>query len=88
MSDASSRLLVQPEAWLDADPNPRTRRALDQLNYQPELLTSHFGYKLSFGTAGLRAERGIGPARMNRVSVRVTARAIGCLLYTSPSPRD
>ena len=77
MSDASSRLLVQPEAWLDADPNPRTRRALDQLNYQPELLTSHFGYKLSFGTAGLRAERGIGPARMNRVTVRVTARAIG-----------
>ena len=77
MRNTSSRLLVQPEAWLNVDPDPRTRSALDQLISTPELLVSHFGNKLSFGTAGLRAERGVGPARMNRVSVRVAARAIG-----------
>lgn len=82
MSDASSRLLIEPKAWLDVDPDPRSRSALDQLSSNPELLVSYFGNKLSFGTAGLRAERGVGPSRMNRVTVRVAARAIGSYLAT------
>ena len=82
MSDASSRLLVQPKDWIDADPDPRTRSTLDELASSPELLASYFGTKLSFGTAGLRAERGVGPSRMNRVSVRTAARAIGGYLHS------
>ncbi len=77
VSDASSRLLVQPEAWIDADPDSGTRSAVEKLSSSSNLLADHFNAKLSFGTAGLRAERGVGPSRMNRVSVRVAARAIG-----------
>ena len=75
--DGSSRLLVQPEAWINADPDPHTRSTIEKLSSDSDLIAAHFGTKLSFGTAGLRAARGVGPSRMNRVSVRVAARAIG-----------
>ena len=75
--DGSSRLLVQPEAWINADPDPHTRSRIEKLSSNSDLIAAHFGAKLSFGTAGLRAARGVGPSRMNRVSVRVAARAIG-----------
>ncbi|MEC7827893.1 MAG: phospho-sugar mutase [Actinomycetota bacterium] len=75
--DGSSRLLVEPEAWINADPDPHTRSVIEKLSANSDLLAAHFNTKLSFGTAGLRAERGVGPSRMNRVSVRVAARAIG-----------
>ena len=78
--DGSSRLLVQPEAWINADPDPHTRSTIESLSANSDLLAAHFNAKLSFGTAGLRAERGVGPSRMNRVSVRVAARAIGSYL--------
>ena len=77
MSDGSSRLLVKPEAWINADPDPHTRSIIEKLSADSDLLGAHFNTKLSFGTAGLRAERGVGPSRMNRVSVRVAARAVG-----------
>lgn len=43
-------------------------------------LADHFGSTLRFGTAGLRAEMGAGPNRMNRVIVRLAARAVGRVL--------
>ncbi|MEC9114918.1 MAG: phospho-sugar mutase [Actinomycetota bacterium] len=77
MTDAAPILLVQPEAWAAADPDPSNRALIAQGANDSNFLGRHFSTKLQFGTAGLRAPRGLGPARMNRVTVRVTARAIG-----------
>ncbi len=77
VTDAAPILLVQPEAWAAADPDPSNRALIAQGANDSNFLGRHFSTKLQFGTAGLRAPRGLGPARMNRVTVRVTARAIG-----------
>ena len=75
--------MVQPEAWAAADPDASNRALLAQGIGDVDFLGKHFSTKLQFGTAGLRAPRGLGPARMNRVTVRVTARAIGLHLMDS-----
>ena len=83
VTDATPILLVQPEAWAAADPDASNRALLVQGDGDVDFLGQHFSTKLQFGTAGLRAPRGLGPARMNRVTVRVTARAIGLHLMDS-----
>ena len=83
VTDATPILLVQPEAWAAADPDASNRALLAQGVGDVDFLGQHFSTKLQFGTAGLRAPRGLGPARMNRVTVRVTARAIGLHLMDS-----
>ena len=77
VSDNTRGLAVDPQAWVNADPDPTTRPAIRALSADPKALAKNFAHPLRFGTAGLRAERGIGPARMNRVTARVAARSIG-----------
>jgi phosphomannomutase len=74
-------------AWLAIDPDPVTKDQLEQLlrdATDPKLeshgrriavtaLAERFAGRLAFGTAGLRAELGAGPMRMNRVVVRQAA---------------
>ena len=81
MSDAGLRAAV--EAWLEADPDPSTRSELAGLlaaaetdGAAAEELRHLFDGRLSFGTAGLRAPLGAGPARMNRVVVRSATAAV------------
>jgi phosphomannomutase len=76
MTGPESSLAVRAAAWRDADPDPRTRAELDQLlaGGDTAALAERFEGLLAFGTAGIRAEIGAGPMRMNRlVAGRVAA---------------
>lgn len=67
-----SELAEAVKRWLAADPDPVTRAAGERLlaSGDTAALASHFGPRLAFGTAGLRAALGPGPGRMNRAMVR------------------
>src|SRR6204780_155265 len=72
----SSSLAARASAWRDVDPDPQTRAELDQLlaSGDTAALAERFDGSLAFGTAGIRAEIGAGPMRMNRMVVgRVAA---------------
>src|SRR5580693_2358146 len=72
----SSSLAARASAWRDVDPDPQTRAELDQLlaSGDTAALAERFDGSLAFGTAGIRAEIGAGPMRMNRLVVgRVAA---------------
>ncbi len=61
-------------AWLAAEPDDDIREELRSLIGGDEsVLAERFGGRLTFGTAGLRAEVGAGPLRMNRLVVRQAA---------------
>ena len=73
----SSRLRQEADRWLAADPDPETRAELESLlSSDPAELDRRFGRRLTFGTAGIRGPMGAGPARMNRVLVRIVAAAL------------
>ncbi|NNF53865.1 MAG: phospho-sugar mutase [Acidimicrobiales bacterium] len=65
--------------WAAQDPEPVHREAVDRLVAANDLdtIADLFTGRLSFGTAGLRAEMGPGPNRMNQ---RVVAQTTGGLL--------
>ena len=70
-----------------------TRRELRAIKDDPQEIEDRFYRELSFGTAGLRGLLGAGTNRMNAYVVRRATQGLcdylsGCLLYTSPSPRD
>jgi len=77
-------LVAQARAWAEMDPDPSTRAETTVLTARAEAGDRHaveklhaaFGTRLTFGTSGLRARLGAGPARMNRVVVAQTAAAL------------
>lgn len=79
-----STLLDQARAWLAVDPDPETVQELTALLEAAEAgseqaqadLADRFSGTLQFGTAGLRAELGAGPMRMNRVVVQRAAQGL------------
>ena len=76
MTGPAGGLAARAAAWRDADPDPQTRAELDQLlaGGDAAALADRFEGTLAFGTAGIRAEIGAGPMRMNRlVAGRVAA---------------
>lgn len=78
-------LIHAARAWMAIDPNPEHARILeDEISRgDGEALRERFAGTLSFGTAGLRAELGPGPRRMNRVVVRRTAAGIADYLLAA-----
>ncbi|MBN1606054.1 MAG: phospho-sugar mutase [Polyangiaceae bacterium] len=65
-------------AWIEADPDPRTRAELQSLLDDPSAhkdLGSRL-LPLEFGTAGLRGLMGAGPGRMNIAVVRRVTRGL------------
>lgn len=74
--------------WLADDPDFTTQQELAELISATERgneaaatdLQERFAGHLTFGTAGLRAELGAGPMRMNRVVVAHAARGLGAFL--------
>jgi phosphomannomutase len=82
-----SELRKAIEVWLRGDPDAATRAELEELvrrNNTAEL-EERFAKPVGFGTAGLRALMGAGPARMNRAVVRsATAGLARWLLRTAP----
>ena len=91
MTATTDHLVAAALAWLETDPDPQTRRELQDLlaaadGDGPEAaaarteLADRFSGTLAFGTAGLRASLGAGPFRMNRVVVRRTAAGLARFL--------
>ena len=86
-SAARDELLSTVRRWIQMDPDATTREETRALLTRAETgdagattaLKRLFTGRLAFGTAGLRAELGPGPMRMNRLVVRQTA--TGLLRY-------
>lgn len=76
----TDELAVAVEAaqrWAIHDPDPTTRGRIDALvDARDTALIELFDRRLEFGTAGLRAEVGPGPNRMNALVVRQTTAAV------------
>ena len=74
-------LALAVREWVFADPDPETRRVAESLLASAEIgdiraereLRECFRSRIPFGTSGLRAPLGPGPARMNRVVVAQTS---------------
>ncbi len=73
--------------WIAADPDPATRAELGALLEAGDEAALHerFDRPLRFGTAGLRARLGAGPARMNRAVVRRTTAGL-CRVIAARGP--
>jgi phosphomannomutase len=68
-------LIAKARSWQSQDPDAETKAELEALILagDEQGLSSRFGGRLGFGTAGLRGELGAGPNRMNRVLVAQAA---------------
>jgi len=81
-------LLDRVRDWLAQDPDAETRAELEAIIAAVAAgdavatadLATRFSGRLEFGTAGLRAELGAGPMRMNRVVVAQTAAGLASYL--------
>ncbi len=85
-------LLDSARAWVEDDPDERTRVELEAVIAAVEAggdvtdLADRFDGTLEFGTAGLRGELGAGPNRMNRVVVTRAAAGIAAYLHDTGHP--
>jgi phosphomannomutase len=86
LSDDLARAIA---SWTEQDPDPQSRKQLDDLMTAAKSgvasaiaeLVDAFSSRLQFGTAGLRGALGPGPNRMNRVVVgQTTAGLVSYLL--------
>lgn len=97
--DAQQELIARARAWLADDPDPQTRAELtalvdtaagatgtDEGAAALDELAARFAGTLQFGTAGLRAELGAGPMRMNRAVVIKTAAGLASYLTQRQQP--
>jgi len=90
------QVLGTARAWLAQDPDPETRdelaaaidAAADGDGPAVRALAERFDGRLQFGTAGLRAELGWGPLRMNRVVVTQAAAGLARFLIDSGRSRS
>ena len=72
------------EAWTRRDPDPETRAEIERMLADDDpRLGERFRGRLQFGTAGLRAQMGGGPMRMNRLVVRESAEGIADYLLAN-----
>jgi len=88
MTGPEGSLAAGAAAWRDADPDPETRAELDRLlgSGDTAALAERFEGSLAFGTAGIRAETGAGPMRMNRlVAGRVAAGLVRYIRSADPA---
>jgi phosphomannomutase len=88
MTGPEGGLAARARAWRDADPDPETRAELDRLlgSADTAALASRFAGSLSFGTAGIRAEMGAGPMRMNRLVAGQVAAGLARYIAASEPP--
>ncbi len=95
-ADGLEAVLTAARSWSEQDPDDETRAELDALVASASgdpadeaavaSLRERFSGRLAFGTAGLRAELGAGPQRMNRVVV--TQAAAGLARFLIDTGRD
>ncbi|WP_260855796.1 phospho-sugar mutase [Curtobacterium sp. 9128] len=89
-------MLDAARAWLVQDPDPSTQDELSAVVAVAAsgdasalaLLADRFAGRLQFGTAGLRAELGWGPLRMNRAVVSQAAAGLGRFLIDAGRDRS
>lgn len=81
----SESLCARAQAWRGADPDPKTRTEVDELLMRGDSagLAERFDGALAFGTAGIRAEVGAGPMRMNRLVVGRVAAGLARYITTN-----
>ncbi len=74
----TATLVATARRWMQADPDPVTSKQVGEMveRGDHDELLEHFGGRLRFGTAGLRAPVGPGPLRLNRLVARQTAAGI------------
>ena len=82
-------LIARAHKWINGDPDPATREALQALieRGDTESLASHVDGDLTFGTAGIRGKVGAGPNRMNRAVVIRTTAGLASYLASSGASR-
>lgn len=81
-------LLDRARAWIEADPDPETRRELEEVIDSGDTaeLRSRMDTVLTFGTAGIRGVVGAGSGRMNRALVIKTTYGLAKYLGVTDRP--
>ncbi len=82
----SPEVVAAAQRWSALDPDPATVAEVERLLVDdPSAVAELFDGRIGFGTAGLRAEMGPGPTRMNRLVVRQTTAGLMRWLPDGPT---